>query len=191
MESSESIFQFLMVMISIVIGFGVTELLGGSARLLRSRKRAKPYWLHTVTIFGVFFAQLTIWWETWGLRLIPNWSFPAVVFMLSIPICLFLISSLMFPDEVTDCDFREYYMENFQLIWVIAIIATVLGTTFRPLVFGHNVLDFDNLNSLLQVLIAATICMTRKQSIHAVLVPLFFLVMIFDQLVFRYFIDRF
>jgi len=44
MEDTQNIFIFLMIMVSIIMGFGVTEILGGSARLLRVRTKAKPYW---------------------------------------------------------------------------------------------------------------------------------------------------
>lgn len=191
MENDDNLFSFLMVMISIIIGFGVTELLGGSARLLRARKEAKPYWLHTVAVIGVFMAHLVLWWEAWGLRLIQDWTFPGALFMLATPIGLYLIASLIFPDDVKGCDFREYYFENFRLIWIIAIIVTVLATSFRPVMFGHSIIDLDNLPSLIQIMISIAIFSTKNPIIHTILVPLFFLIVVSDQLIFRYSIVHF
>lgn len=191
MENSESTFSFLMVMISVIVGFGVTELLGGSARLLRSRGEAKPYWLHVVLVVGVFMALLAIWWESWGLRLMPDWNFPAVVFMLSVPVCLYLIVSLLFPDDFKDCDFREYYFKIFRSMWIIAFLTTALGTSFRPIMFGHDFIDIDNLSSLIQLLIAVVLFSTKKPKVHEILVPVFFVIVLSDQLIFRYFITQF
>jgi len=72
-------------MVSIIIGLGVTELLAGSARLLRERNEVTVYWLHITATIGVFLAHLVVWWETWGLRTVASWTFPGMLFLLGGP----------------------------------------------------------------------------------------------------------
>ena len=64
MDNPDNPFNFLMVRVSVIIGFAVTEILAVSARLLRARSTSRPYWIHTVLIVGIF---LALWWESWGL----------------------------------------------------------------------------------------------------------------------------
>ena len=46
------LFEFLMVLVSIIVGLGVAELLTGLARLLRARKSVRFYWVHALLIPG-------------------------------------------------------------------------------------------------------------------------------------------
>lgn len=181
----------MMVMVSIIIGLGITELLAGSARLLRERAELKPYWLHVVAVIGVFLTHMVIWWETWGLRAVDNWTFPGMLFLLVAPIGLYMIASLMFPDDIKGCDFRTYTYKNATLVWGIAGTITFLATALRPILFGHQWIDIDNLPSLVQILIAITLCSTKRPAVHSVLIPLFFIIVVADQLIFRYFINSF
>jgi len=189
MDNPDNPFNFLMVMVSVIIGFGVTEILAGSARLLRARSTSRPYWIHTLLIVGFFLAFLSLWWEAWGLRLVQDWSFPGLVFMLSGPVGLYLVASLIFPDAIEGCDFRVYYFENRTLIWGISAIVIVAATLFRPIVLGHPLLELDNLPSLLGFLMAIILAWSKRPTVHGILAPLSFLLVAADQLFFRYLIS--
>jgi len=56
------LFEFLMILLSLIIGLGLTEILTGGANLLRARDEVRFYWLHTLFLIGIFFALFL-----WGL----------------------------------------------------------------------------------------------------------------------------
>ena len=103
------LFEFLMVLVSIIIGLGIAEILTGLARALRCRDSVQHYWVHSVLVLLVFVAQIQQWWESWGLRDAPEWTFLALIMMLVGPVCLFLITHLLFPEPVDGANLREYY----------------------------------------------------------------------------------
>ena len=72
-----SIFEFVMVLVSIIIGLGIAEILNGVAGQIRSRNTTRIYWLHSVLVAAVFLALVQQWWEIWGDRNTPEWTFPA------------------------------------------------------------------------------------------------------------------
>jgi hypothetical protein len=74
------LFEFLMILLSVIIGLALTELLTGVASLLRVRETVRFYWVHVVLQFGIFFALLQQWWESWDLAEIEVISFGAVGF---------------------------------------------------------------------------------------------------------------
>jgi hypothetical protein len=43
-----SLFEFLMVLVSIIIGLGIAEILTGVARQIRCRGSIHRYWVHSV-----------------------------------------------------------------------------------------------------------------------------------------------
>jgi hypothetical protein len=75
-----SLFEFLMVLVSIIVGLGIAEILTGVARLIRCRESARPYWVHSLLVVSIFFALLQQWWELWELREVPEWTFIALLF---------------------------------------------------------------------------------------------------------------
>jgi multisubunit Na+/H+ antiporter MnhG subunit len=186
LEDIPDIFDFLMVLVSIIIGFGMTEVLAGSARLLRARNNTKPYWLHTVLVLGVFITLLTMWWEAWGLQSETEWSFLGLIFMLSGPVGLYLIASLSFPDQVEDHDFREYYYQNASLIWMVAGISSILNNSFWILYLGSDLLEPDSIFSLINILVAFILVFVKKPLVHALGLPIFFILIFSDQLFFRF-----
>ena len=87
-----SLFEFLMVLVSLIIGLGVAELLSGVAQAIRHRKSINFYWVHITFILIVFVALLQQWWEIWGVREVASWTFAGLLMMLGGPIGLFLIA---------------------------------------------------------------------------------------------------
>ncbi|MGI9628824.1 MAG: hypothetical protein ACR2QM_18460, partial [Longimicrobiales bacterium] len=119
------LFEFVMVLVSIIVGLGIAALLTGLANMLRARRTLgtrhalRTYWVHSLVIPMVFLALAQVWWESWGLSAVPEWSFLGLLMMLSSPICLFLISHLLFPESLTDVDLSEYYYTMGGTVWLI------------------------------------------------------------------------
>jgi len=91
-----SLFEFLMVLVSLIIGLGIAEVLTGIARTIRDRDTVQTYWIHSLFIVIVFPALLQQWWEIWGVRDVPVWTFPGLLMMLGGPIGLPLRPQLVF-----------------------------------------------------------------------------------------------
>lgn len=177
-----SLFEFLMVLVSLIIGFGLAELLSGVARIIRHREEVKLYWIHSLFILIVFLALLQTWWEIWGVRETPTWSFLGLLMMLAGPIGLFLISHLIFPQPLKRADFRLFYYEKMSPVLWLAILTIVASATFRPLVLGTELFKMDNLSSFF--LMATFISMTRISNpiFHGVMVVLVFVALLADVL---------
>ena len=70
-----SLFEFLMVLVSIIIGLGLAEVLTGVARMIRSRGSIATYWVHALGVCMIFAALLQQWWLLHAV-LIPAFSAP-------------------------------------------------------------------------------------------------------------------
>ena len=62
------LFDFIMILDSIIIGLGLSEVLGGLARLLRSRGAKRIYGIHAVVVVLIVVTLLYHFWDSWGLR---------------------------------------------------------------------------------------------------------------------------
>jgi len=56
-------FNYLSVMISIILGVGLTQLFAGIGNLLQVRHRVKQYWLHGLWVLILIVAHVHLWWS--------------------------------------------------------------------------------------------------------------------------------
>ena len=174
------LFEFLMVLVSIIIGLGITEILTGVAQTIRRRESVRYFWVHSILVVAVFLAQLQQWWESWGLRIVPEWTFVGLLMMLGGPICLYLIAHLLFPEPGETTNYREYYFGPMRPVWWLAAIAVVISTTWRPLIFGTTLISTANATSIVLFAGFITLAFVKRETPHAIIVPLFLLLLLID-----------
>ena len=68
-------FDYLSVLISIVLGLSITQVLGGFASMARARERLTFYWPHIVQMLGLFLINVQVWWALFSLRFLHHWTF--------------------------------------------------------------------------------------------------------------------
>jgi len=55
-------FEYLTVMVSIVLGIGVSRLIADAARLIQARRHVRFYWVSIVWGVNLFLLHLQVWW---------------------------------------------------------------------------------------------------------------------------------
>lgn len=174
------LFEFLMVLVSIIVGLGLAEILTGIARILRFRSSVDYYWLHGVLVATLFIALLQQWWETWGLRDTSEWSFLALLMLMAAPVSLFLMAHLAYPEPVADAEIEVYYYGEMRPIWLLGAVAIVASTLFRPVIFGAPLMAASNATSFLGLVGFGLLYASKRRRLHAVLMPLFFIFLLID-----------
>jgi hypothetical protein len=179
-------FSFVMVLLSIIVGLGVTEILTNIARQIQERRTSKFYWLHAVLVALVFVALLQQWWESWDQRAVESWTFPILLLMLGGPIGIYIISHLLYPASLKGADYRAHYYESPRITYIIAAIAVIFAGTYRPISFGHNLIDPDNIATAIVLMVFLILVFTKRKIVHEILVPLLFAVVLMDVLLFHW-----
>jgi hypothetical protein len=131
-------FEHILVLLSIVIGFAITTLLGGVVRLVHRRSDVVWYWPAAVWFFIVLLLDVQIWWSRFGWRHVRTWSFASFFAMLLLPIGAYALSALLVaePDE-KPIDLRKEYFARRQVFFGI-FIATVAASYLPDLLIGRN-----------------------------------------------------
>lgn len=177
-----SLLEFLLVLVSVVIGLGLAAILSGAAGLLRDRERVQLYWIHTLFQVGIFLALVQQWWETWDLQGVGELSFWAVLTLLASPVLLYVIADLLFPRVPEGADLRSYYYQQAPMLWGLVMIGTVVGTFLRPLTMDLDLFATTNLTGLPTILVAVVLIRSKNPKVHAVLAPAMILVLLIDTL---------
>lgn len=85
-------FNYLTVMVSVVVGLGLTQLLAGIGNFVQIRRRVAFYWLHTGWVGLLIILHLHMWWSFWVLREVAEWTYGTFVFVLIGPATLVIAS---------------------------------------------------------------------------------------------------
>lgn len=175
-----TLFEFLMVLVSIIVGLGIAEILTGIALQIRCRESSPGYWLHSCGVALIFLALLQNWWELWDLHNTPEWAFYSLVLMLIAPAGLYLIAHLIFPEPMKNSNFREYYYGPMRPIWWLAVLVAISSTLFRPLAFGSELITWDNAAGAILFSGFIALASSRNSVLHSVLVPTFLALILWD-----------
>ncbi len=124
-DGAMSEFEYLSVLISIVVGLGISHLLAGMARVIRRRAEVRFYLPSVLWMGALFLAFIQIWWAIFGWRALDAWTFPGFALVLAIPVLVYLLSYLLVPEGEADdgIDLRARYFENRR--WFFGILALV------------------------------------------------------------------
>lgn len=89
-----SLFEFILVMISLVLAIGVTHLLQSVASMVRLRRTLQADWVVVTWMATLFLLSAAYWWSLWDFRGL-EWTFPAFFYLLLAPTLLYVGVSLL------------------------------------------------------------------------------------------------
>lgn len=178
-------FQFVMVLLSIIIGLGVTDLLSNVARQINHRTKVTFSWLQSGLVLFIFIALLQQWWESWSLQSVESWNFGTMLLMLAGPVGLYIASHMLFPRKIEDIDLEDHYFGNARIFWLLGASVVVVSALFRPIGFGMPLIDPDNAASLFLFFACLGLAFIRNRRFHKIVFPVIFLALLLDLFVFN------
>jgi hypothetical protein len=167
-------FGYLSVLISIILGLGITQLLTGLGRLINSRARVRWYWPTVAWAGFLLIIHIQTWWAMFGLRNHQGWSFLAFLVVLLQPILLYLLSALVFPDmtgQAAEVDLRANYYAHAR--WFFGLAMTVVVVSLLKDIVLNGSLP-ERLNTAIQLLffvLGAGAVITQREWYHKLLIP--------------------
>ena len=106
-----------------ILGFAVSEVLKGSARLIRERHRIKFYWPYLVVVPFVFEVLIVVFIFLFGFvdgGADANWSLPEIIGVTLLVAPMALSSYLMFPSTIEpEFDLKKFYFDNAKIILIV------------------------------------------------------------------------
>ncbi|MEJ2205906.1 MAG: hypothetical protein P8170_17565 [Gemmatimonadota bacterium] len=138
-------FEYLSVLISIVLGLGITHLLLGFGRWLERRDTFRPFGPSLAWAGFILLVHLQTWWTMFGYREYSEWNFLQFTVVLLQPIVLFLLAMVVFPSGETPLrDLRENFFH--QRPWLFGLLIVLLGVSLlKDLVRSGSLPDPMNL----------------------------------------------
>jgi hypothetical protein len=115
-------FEYLSVLISIIIALGMTRVLAGVGEMLQARAQHRIYWVHATWMVNLFVCLVVTWWIFYRWRNQQSWNFYLFVFVLISPTIMYLASMLLFPREGSgdeSIEHKAHYYANHPAFFAI------------------------------------------------------------------------
>jgi hypothetical protein len=127
-EAPVEFYLHVRVLVSLVLGLGLTRLLTGLSRFIQHPGRQKAYAVHLVWVATLILTMMNFWW--WEFALIRlEWNFALFAFVLLYAFLFFLLACLLFPDDLTDyAGFEDYFFSRRR--WFFGLLALTLVVDF-------------------------------------------------------------
>jgi hypothetical protein len=160
-------FEFITVLISIILGLGITTILTGVAERIKHFHSTKLYLPYFVWIIIVFVLHIYEWWNSFTLRAIEIWSLPMFLFILLYPIMLYVLAHLLFPSNTDQpFDAKVFYFANYRRYYGIAIMLIVLSILHNLFVEHLPVVSQVAQLAALFIIVAFVLSKTEKEIMH-------------------------
>lgn len=138
-------FEFIMVLVSIIMGLGIATLLRGVVGSFRPDTKTPPDLVHTIWVVWLFVMHVGVWSARWGVSDRTVWTFWDLLGFLLVPILLFALAELAFPLEHAWTDLTDYYSEIRSRFFAVAATLVLAYTWSNVSLFGNPLLHWVNL----------------------------------------------
>jgi hypothetical protein len=162
-----NVFEFLLVIVSIVLGLGITELLAGFVRILRGELAAGR--LHALWMFIIFQLQVQLAWGLWGLRTKVEWQYPEFLLLLLAPVILYLTAAVIFPSTGSGESLDAHLMRRRRPLFLLLTCYVLVAGLFNWLLFDEELTLTSAMIRLPAVAMLVTLATTERRSVHFVL----------------------
>ena len=161
-------FEYLAVLISIIVGLGITHLLGGIARFIHHPDRYKFFWIHLVWVWFVFLYMLAFWWAQLWMNRVEEWNSHLYAFLVLFSVLLYLLCVIITPpDSPNGLDLREYFFSKRK--WFFGVF---LATLFVNLLDGL-IKDQTSTPMYFPFLLTLGALLTKNMKYHAAVALIF------------------
>jgi hypothetical protein len=165
-------FEYIIVLISIILGMGITQILSGVAGMILRWEQLKPYWPHMIWVVLLFVFHIQEWWVTYELRTYEYWRLPVFLFVILYPVNLYILARILFPLRWSGqiIDMREFYLQNCRKIFIFILSLSLLSIANNLLISGASWKD-QWVQSLVAVIAALVVFFDLRQEwVHKVVV---------------------
>lgn len=158
-----SLFEYIMVLTSILIGLGIAELLQGVVRMLRTDFREGFYLPQTLWGVFLFFYLIAVWWSRWDLRENFDWTILQLLMSLAGPILAYVSAGLLFPRSRPA---REYYFRQRKSLFTVIPLIALIGLLHEVIIESTPIISFTTIMATMLFVFTLLPRFSEKDWVH-------------------------
>jgi MFS family permease len=161
-------FEYVSILVSIILGLGITQILSAFSDLLYNYKKVRFYWPHTFWIVFILFLHIQDWFITYQLKDKPVWHLPELFFILLYPISLFCVAKMLLPTNEREerNDMKLFYKSQYPLLFIIVGISIFISILFNYFFLNENLFQLIPLIIFLSVMLSTAFKKAENEILH-------------------------
>lgn len=143
-------FEYVTVLIAIVVGLGITQILTGVADIIQNSNKVKLYWPHLLWVTFILLLLIQEWWVIYELKDYQPWRLPEFLLIMLYPVNLYILSRVLYPIKVKgkELDLKMFYFNNWRKIYLLLVTSA-----FLSIVYNMHILELSLVDQILQILL--------------------------------------
>ena len=162
-------FEFLSVFVSIVIAFGVSDLLSSWGAQIRLRNEVRPYLVHFAWSVLLLLLMIQVWWSIWRIRPITEWTYLGYLVLVLPYLLLALIAYILTPPLAEgERDIKRYYYQHNSWLFSLASAFIVVAIVNTNKNLGVPLLEPVNAIRGVGLLLTLSLAISKNERFHAI-----------------------
>ncbi len=161
-------FEYVSILVSIILGLGITQILSAFSDLLYNYKKVSFYWPHTFWIVFILFLHIQDWFITYQLKDKPVGHLRELFFILLYPVSLFCVAKMLLPTNEREerNDMKLFYKSQYPLIFIIVAISIFISILFNYIFLMESLLQQIPLLIFLSVMLYTALKKVENEMLH-------------------------
>lgn len=170
-------FEYLSVLLSIVIALGMSEIVAVWGRLLRRHRELHLSWIHAGWSLLALVLLVQMWWGFWNYRVVAEWSFLGLLMVIGDALLLVLAALVITPSDRLErgLDLWAFFLESRRLFFGLGALLLVELSVSDTVVSGQPVMHAENAIRLAGLGLVALAVRTESAALHGAIVAIGFL----------------
>jgi hypothetical protein len=117
-------FDYLVVLVAILIGLAIADLVFSTHRLLRAARRVKWHWAAPACAVLALLAVLRTFWVFWNRHAETSMTLASFLPIVGALVLMFLAAAAALPDEISaeGLDLKVFYLGNRRHFWGVTVL---------------------------------------------------------------------
>lgn len=115
-------FEYISVLISVLLGLAITHLVVGMVSMIQNRESTRLYWVHLLWVLNVITYITQWWWAFHYWEKLDSWSMSVFYLLFIYSLILTAIAGLLFPVHGSVTDYRIFYYKQFRWFFTLQFL---------------------------------------------------------------------
>lgn len=161
-------FDYISILVSLILGLGITQTLSSISDLFYNYKKVRFYWPHTLWVIFIMFLHIQDWFVTYQLKDKKIWHLAELMFVLLYPVTLFIVVKMILPTNETEehIDMKVFFKKQYPIMFLVFSISIILSILFNIFLLSENLAGQAVLIAFLGVILYGSRVKPDQKYVH-------------------------